>query len=305
MNKFDLELNDEPFETIFFNCYYTLKNTSKAFIKKRLLYCKISSLSEFYYFEDEIIRAENKSIFTGLSAREFDFLSNLVKHSFLYGLTGDKEKIQVGCLYTLGEIFQKQISNVYNLSYLGDYFHLLIYLCCSLPYLFYNDKDYKVSDSLDINNLLETFKIILQFQCSQIVFNKIFLNVEFEPTEDSISTFFLNANNGKRVESYYKFLLDTMLSSKEININKNYFSVTPDKILETLKEALMPFLRCAALFFYCLNDLKPISSKTAGNLENIDKNFESLLEFFNISMDDFFDLIEVDSNGFNKIILNK
>jgi hypothetical protein len=131
------------------------------------------------------------------------------------------------------------------------------------------------------------------------------LNVEFEPTEDSISTFFLNANNGKRVESYYKFLLDTMLSSKEININKKYFSVTPDKILETLKEALMPFLRCAALFFYCLNDLKPISSKTAGNLENIDKNFESLLEFFNISMDDFFDLIEVDSNGFNKIILNK
>ena len=33
LNKFDLELNDEPFETIFFNCYYTLKNTSESFDK--------------------------------------------------------------------------------------------------------------------------------------------------------------------------------------------------------------------------------------------------------------------------------
>ena len=298
-----MELNDEPFETIFFNCYYTLKNTSKILYKIEYI---VQNLFNFEFLSlDEIIRAENKSIFTGLSAREFDFLSNLVKHSFLYGLTGDKEKIQVGCLYTLGEIFQKQISNVYNLSYLGDYFHLLIYLCCSLPYLFYNDKDYNVSDSLDLNNLLETFKIILQFQCSQIVFNKVFLNVEFEPSDDSFSSAYLSVNNSKKVDKFYRFLLETMVSSKEININKNYFTLMPDVVLATLKDALMPFLRCAALFFFCLNDLKPLSLNKTGTLENTDKSFESLIEFFDMSMDDFFDLIEIESNGFNKIILNK
>ena len=240
-----------------------------------------------------------------MSAREFDFLSNLVKHSFLYGLTGDKEKIQVGCLYTLGEIFQKQISNVYNLSYLGDYFHLLIYLCCSLPYLFYNDKDYSVSDSLDLKNLLETFKIILQFQCAQIMFNKVFLNVEFEPSEDPFTPLYLNVTNLKKIDNFYKFLLETMVSSKEININKNYLNLAPGVVLATLKEALMPFLRCSALFFYCLNDLKPFASKITDNLDNLDKQFESLIEFFDMSMDDFFDLIEIESNGFNKIVLNK
>ena len=250
------------------------------------------------------MRAENKSIFTGVSSRDFDFMSNLVKHSFLYGLTGDKEKIQVGCIYTLGEIFHKQISNVYNLSYLGDYFHLLIYLCCSMPYLFFDKPEYNLSASLDLKNLVEIFKIILQFQCSQIIFNKVFLNVEFEPSVENQADL-LSEKNLKIVHKFYMYLIDTMVYSKEIKVNKKYLTVKPESIYSILKEALMPYLRCSSLFFYCLNDLKPISTNKSNNLEEIDKKFETLIEFFGISMDDFFDLLDAESNGFNKIILNK
>ena len=251
------------------------------------------------------MRAENKSIFTGVSSREFDFLSNLVKHSFLYGLTGDKEKIQVGCVYTLGEIFHKQISNVYNLSYLGDYFHLLIYLCCSMPYLFFDNPDYKLAQSLDIRNLVEIFKIILQFQCSQIIFNKIFLSVDLESIPNTDDTSKMSPKNSKIIDTFYKYLLETMVYSNEIKVHRKYVLMSPEMVYATLKDALMPFLRCSSLFFYCLNDLKPISTNISCPLDDIDKKFENLIEFFDMSMDNFFDLLDVELNGFNKIILNK
>ena len=244
---------------------------------------------------------ENKSIFTGITSRDLDFLSNLIKHSFLYGLTSDKEKIQIGCIYTISEIFKKPVSDLFNLTYLGDYFFLFVYLCCSMPYLFYDDVGYSFSNSLDIKNLLEIFKMILQFHCIQIIFNKIVLNVDFDASSENEAS----PKEEAKLGAFYRFVLDIIVKSKQIPIDRKYLSASTKSIISTLKRALMPFLRCSALFLYCLNDFKVISSTLNIGLGLVDQSFDNLIQFFDLTYDRFLDLFEIHTNGYFKILSSK
>ena len=48
-----------------------------------------------------------------------------------------------------------------------------------------------------------------------------------------------------------------LVQEKKLMDDTNNLLLSPKKVYETLKQDLMPFLRCSALFFASLTDLTP------------------------------------------------
>ena len=112
MNKFDLELNDEPFETIFFNCYYTLKNTSKAFIKKEVYLDKIKNKkSEIDVLTERFMRGNfnnKQSLEDGIYEIGF-FSPKYESDEVLYALAKVEKEILIYVDYT----YEKETTRLY------------------------------------------------------------------------------------------------------------------------------------------------------------------------------------------------
>lgn len=226
---------------------------------------------------DQLLIYESKPLFGQLSFKQADLLANIVKQAALYGLVKNQASVRKLCLRLWSSLLPKQDAahleskNVVEL----DMFHLLVSLVLSMPNL-YDDKPRLSSVPHGGLNCFNILKITLQAHTLQIFLSKIksyqtnhganvFLgpltsgemNVDAAPEEASTGLASLQA----KVHEFFHFVLT---ASSERNILKlssqekaRLSKLSAASITQTLMHSLFSFLRCSALFFSNLTDIKP------------------------------------------------
>lgn len=260
---------------------------------------------------DHLLNTESKSLFGQFTLKQVDLLSNIVKQAALYGIIKNTDLVRKNCIRLLAGILPYKIAifdpkNIMDI----DMFYMLVSLCLSLPNLYDSPKLSSVANGgINDSNI---FKLVLQAHCVQILLTKIKLNtfldeetvknIEWELEEDnSTNSVNLETKNESDmiIYNFYKHLLEQATGEKNIfqfndNNNKKLLMTKSPKIISyTLKHALMPFLRCSALFFSNLTNLTPSSSNQishANDLINFNKNFGILTKFLDFSLDDVLDV---------------
>ena len=231
---------------------------------------------------EQLLKFDSKPLFGQFSLRQADLLANIVKQAALYGITASKhtEPVRQFCVRLLASIlpykqsteqeqqqqqnqidlfsFDNESKNILNL----DMFQLLVNLCLAMPNLY--DKPNLSSVPNGGLNDFNVFKLVLQAHCFQICFVKLMNNkknsgiliekMDQEGEEEDDSNDSLNENETKCYEFYLNIM--KLVQEKKL-IDNNLVQLSPKKVYETLKQDLMPFLRCSALFFASLTDLTP------------------------------------------------
>lgn len=223
---------------------------------------------------EQLLRVDSKNLFGQFSLKQADLLASIVKQSALYGITATKhnESVRKNCVRLLATLlpykqeaaqaaFDNEPKNVLNI----DLFQFLVNLCFSMPNLY--DKPNLSSVPTGGLNDFNIFKLVLQVHCFQICFIKLIKNesTPSSPSQDaSESVQMLNQNETKCFE-FYKYVAE-LIQEKKLATNLKLMS--RQKLFYELKRALMPFLRCAALFFGNLTNLTPSISITSNPGKN-------------------------------------
>ena len=283
---------------------------------------------------EQVIRSENKAIFGPFPSRQIDLLSSLVKYSSIYSIAKNIQNARDCCLKLLAAILP------YNTLYFDkinimeyDLFHVMAYLCFSMPHLY----DKPTLNSVSCGNLNDAyiFKTVLQAHCVQIILHKIktnsFLSTiekndfkylfsqkkstddilvdadedtdmivdEPEPMEqdenDDNETF---TDEEKKVYELFEYLLN-----HTPDIQPTDFKIpNPKKLLLSLKISLMPFLRCSAIFFNYLTDIPQYDQqKPFFNHHQDRETFSFLCKFLGVSSD-LSDLLNMKVDYFKKAL---
>lgn len=136
---------------------------------------------------EQILRVDKKSIFSRVPERQNNLLSNLVKYSSLYAIGKKQDFVRDYCLKILAAILNSNTIFFDSVNLMNiDLFHMLVYLCFSMPHLY----DKPTINSVPSGNLTDTFilKLILQAHCVQIILNKIKKDKFFESSSQDFST---------------------------------------------------------------------------------------------------------------------
>jgi E3 ubiquitin-protein ligase UBR2 len=224
---------------------------------------------------EQLLRFENKPLFGQLTLKQIDLLANIVKQAALYGMTKNTESVRKSCVRLLAAIlpYKTVMFDSKNIMDL-DMFYLLVSLCLSMPNLYDQPKLNLIANG-GLNDL-NVFKLILQAHCVQILVTKLKTKTFFEAADEQ--------SNFKDVEmkafEFYKYI-KKLLGEKGIYKSENESDLvmkTPKIIYSTLKHALMPFLRCSALFFSNLTGLTPTNPITSDQ-SKLRKSFFTKLYF--------------------------
>ena len=223
---------------------------------------------------EQLLRGESKPLFGQLTLKQIHLLSNIVKQAALYGINKNQESVRKSCVNLLAGIlpYKTAVFDSKNIMEL-DMFYLLVALTLSMPNLYDQPKLNSVASG-GLNDL-NVFKLVLQAHCVQILITKIKLNtfynrsssIEMSDAEGHVANALkIESYNDKKVYEFYQFILDSVVDKgiiKLSNEDKSRLLYTPNVIYDTLKQALMPFLRCSTLFFSNLTDLEPINEITS------------------------------------------
>jgi hypothetical protein len=264
---------------------------------------------------EQLLNIESKSLFGQFTLKQVDLLSNIVKQAALYGIIKNTDLVRKNCIRLLAGILPYKIAIFDSKNIMDiDMFYMLVSLCLSLPNLYDSPKLSSVANGgINDSNI---FKLVLQAHSVQILLTKIksntFLdeetikNIEWELEEDNLTNSInLETNESDMIIYYFfKHLLDQATGEKKIfqfdNNKKLLMTKSPKIISYTLKHALMPFLRCSALFFSNLTNITPSNQITNTNdLTNFNKNFSCLTRFLDFNLDD---VLDVKSNSLKTLI---
>ncbi len=250
---------------------------------------------------DQLLLFESKQLFGQFTVKQADLITNIVKQAAFYSILKNTEAIRKSCVRLLTSLLPRTSSEAKSIVEL-DMFHLLVSLCLSMPNLYDNQPKLNSVANGGLNDF-NIFKLVLQAHCVQIFLFKIKLNTfkdsfeddeaELEPASKKIYDFFINLLNNVHDNSTIK------LSSQD---REKLLKLSSKRVVQTLKYALMSFLRCSALFFSNLTNIIP-SSNVSNSLENLDQEFESLLMFLGLSYNDFADLIDIQNSESNFKVL--
>ena len=212
-------------------------------------------------------------MFGEFSLKQADLLSNIVKQSALFGLyktqsgsqapVYDPEIVRENCVRLLAAILPYK-SGLFEAKSIVDLdmFHFMVYLSLTMPNL-YEPPSIKSLANWQIN-YFNIFKLCLQAHCVQIVLIKLKNKKIFEQfAEDSGQ---LNNQEELQVFEFYTHIIELIVEHKLCTFNeeeKLKLKSNPKVVNAVLKKSLMPFLRCSALFFSNLTDLKPSAKITA------------------------------------------
>jgi hypothetical protein len=261
-----------------------------------------------------LLRVEGKQLFGEFSVKYSDLLSNIVKQAAFYGATNKdiSEHEQRNCFQFLSSLLPsnklmdsdntttdttktQETQSASELNSLAvppnimeiEMFHLLVSLCLSMPNL-YNQASINSLLNGSINDSM-VFTLILQCHCVQILLAKIKLNT-FKNDSDADDEDEKQTDSKKKEDdtlfAFYNHICmllngqteknDSVESKSVVNVK----NITPKIISKTLKEALMPFIRCAAIFFSNYTDLTPSDVICEDN--GVEKNFTILINFLGI-----------------------
>lgn len=178
----------------------------------------------------------------------------MVKQAAVYGIVKNTESVRKSCLRLLATCmpYKTAFFELKNLMQL-DMFHMLVYLCLSMPNL-YNDSPDLSSVVYGSINDLNIFKLILIAHSVQILLAKISYRNFYSPMKEA------NQEHCNKIYNFYKFLLNFCADKGIVksNIDDQDLLKNPSQIYLSLKYSLMPFLRCSALFFSNLTDNTPL-----------------------------------------------
>ena len=241
---------------------------------------------------EQLLRVDEKPLFGQLTLKQTDLLSNIVKQAALYGINQNVESVRTCCVRLLANILRGGAPRDESVNIMDvDMFYLLVALCLSMPNLYAdNSADSQVEKaklstfaaSYGGLNDLNVLTLVLQAHCVQILLTKIKLDTFLvldrgEKMEDdtdaeeedlsekvdiSESDQYESEANLALVHAFYKHVLNLIVGEKgEFNLDAEkkakLLTLSPKVVSLTLKHALMPFLRCAALFFANLTGLAP------------------------------------------------
>lgn len=210
-----------------------------------------------------------------LSLKQENLLANLVKQS---NATIKSKNIETD--HNLRQLFALLFgpesseatdeSNVSSALINIDVFHYLVLFTLS-------------STSVDAHSRLFMFKLMLQLQSLQILINYI--------TTNNLSK--LMSVNDDQFTSLPIYLIQRLkLSSviKEKNNANNNDSGDVTQMIKSLKESLMPFLRCSVMFYCFLNEIAQ-SIELADFIQNDLNDFDKLIVRLGLSPVEFNELV--------------
>ena len=206
------------------------------------------------------MRSDSKPLFGGLTIKQNDLISNLVKQAAVYGAIKNTESVRKSCLRLLATCmpYKTALFELKNLMEL-DMFHMLVYLCLSMPNL-YNDSPDLSSIVYGGINDLNILKLILIAHSVQILLAKISHQSFYTNNKQN---FPVQESKCDKVYEFYKFVYNFCIDKGVVKVNKNEqenLTKNASDIYSTLKWSLMPFLRCATLFFSNLTDISPLAT---------------------------------------------
>ncbi|CAF0875440.1 unnamed protein product [Brachionus calyciflorus] len=247
---------------------------------------------------EQSLRFDSKNLFGSLPFKQIDLLSNIVKQAAVYGITKHTESVRKSCLQLLGTCmpYKTAFFESKNLMDL-DMFHTLVFLCLSMPNL-YNDNPKLSSVSNGGINDLNIFKLVLIAHTVQIFLTKIKLCTFYEnltPIDSDEKPTIQEIEKSEKIYKFYQFILDLSIEKNIIKLDdqneKKKYLQTPKIVYDTLKNSLMPFLRCSALFFSNLTGITTSSTITS-NKDDLENNFDLLTSFLGVHDDlaNIFDL---------------
>ena len=148
-------------------------------------------------------------------------------------------------------------------------------------------------------NYFNILKLCLQAHCVQIILIKLNKKTYFtEGERETMTTDEKFDENETKIYKFFEYLLKWTFDKKLTiftEADKDSLKSNPRSVNEMLKQALMPFLRNAALFFAHLTDLQPIVKITSRD-EDFNANFSHLLDFLGLSKN-LSDLLDMEKNS--------
>ncbi|XP_013420461.1 E3 ubiquitin-protein ligase UBR2 isoform X2 [Lingula anatina] len=200
---------------------------------------------------DNCLREDSKPLFGSLSSRQLDCLNALVKVACVSGQVTQPEVVKQNCVRLLsGLILQSTEKKPWSHPCLLeiDMFHYMVKACVSMPIL-YSENNTPTVCSLSTAGLndLHLLELVLTAHMVQIILSADFQIVEpmeLELEGDTEEASLLRMYNDVRAKAG----LDTELSPFPWHLNSH------------IKEACLPFLRCAAIFFHLVSAVSPPSA---------------------------------------------
>jgi E3 ubiquitin-protein ligase UBR2 len=218
---------------------------------------------------------ENKSLFSNLTEKQCTLLSNLTKQSVLFGLTQNSKTISAFSIKYLEDLFDSAENNTNLIR--KNMFYLFVCLCSSVPYL-KNKNELKLNNFLNsdtLGSMQSAFRTVLRLHCVQIIYTKLAFNSFIKAAEgdyDEIENEYDVVHKNDNLYSLFQCVIDII--KQETNENANIKEQldkllelnSPENVSRTVKIAILPFLKCSALFFIHLTDSIIPSSLVEGIL---------------------------------------
>ena len=279
-------------------------------------------------FLEKILTIESKCLFDEFSVKHSNLLSNIVKQSALSCLyppfkpTNEKElnSVRENCVRLMAAILPYETKLFDSQSIVDiDMFHFLVNLCLSMPNLYHNYSNITFIANWQIN-YFNILKLCLQAHCVQIILIKI-KNGRFIINDSTENV--TESEEEKQTFEMYNYLLKwyikynkSHLTEKDIN---SLNSISSQSITQSIKTALMPFLRNCALFFSNLTDLTPSQRITSNPsklvyllfnvifyhyfqfiLDDLCENFKNILKFLGFT-DGLNQVININTSSLKKL----
>ncbi|XP_048585826.1 E3 ubiquitin-protein ligase UBR2 isoform X2 [Nematostella vectensis] len=249
--------------------------------------------------QESYMRSTSKPLFSGMNSRQLQCIGTLTRLAAVVGGNSDSNVIRKHCLHLLAALTPDVIPNVETPSILEmDFFNLLVKLRLSMPSLQYQepaDESGSQSDvaaaravlGLDSSSSMDlcAFQLCLAAQLASAL-----LTIPAKLTDDEEME-----HSGSSEEETGSHLGQTGSSREVEQITslwgkvRQYAGVesatahpSPWLLRRHLRSKVLPFLRCAALFYHFLTEIPGPSSLKAPHQPTAEEEWEALCHYLSV-----------------------
>ncbi|XP_022244280.1 E3 ubiquitin-protein ligase UBR2-like isoform X1 [Limulus polyphemus] len=223
-----------------------------------------------------LLRDQKKSLFGDLSSRRAHCMQTLVRVVGASTSIFDAQVVRNHCVSLLQYLLLAEEHSCSSSCCLEvDAFTLLVFVCLSMPVLFTAD-DHESNSGLTFPvggvNELYILHLVLVFHLVQI-----FLSIDFPFLEEAETSEAQHKETSEEVAVCHFYI--EVLTAAGVENCKN--PVNAQKLLKTIHQAMLPFLRCSALFFHFLTDVE--APKTLAGMHSEEYQFQALCWYLGLS----------------------
>ncbi|XP_013779486.1 E3 ubiquitin-protein ligase UBR2-like [Limulus polyphemus] len=226
---------------------------------------------------DQLLQDQKKSLFGDLSSRQAQCIQSLVRVVGASLRIFDAQVVRSHCVNLLQFLLLPEHHSCSpNCCLEVDAFTLLVFGCLSMPALFTASNNHGSNSGLAFplggDNELCMLHLILVFHLVQIL-----LSIDFPTLEETETSESQHKETPEEVEIccfYFEVLNETGLENSRKSVNVQ-------KLLRNIHQAMLPFLRCSALFFHFLTDVG--APETLQEMHGEEYQFQALCRYLGLS----------------------